>query len=116
MSVKSVRFETEYHVADGDVRITIRIGEGQFGTSVMTLEDRVFGPGDVNDVLLGPGSQLGGLVLQVKSIVTDINDMTDRTSIAYELEGGHVPATHVLVASVDEEGGSVIYRSRIRFL
>jgi hypothetical protein len=116
MSVKSVRFETEYRVADGDVHVTVRIGDGQFGTSVMMLADQTFGPGDVNDVVLGAGPDLSGLELRVKSIVTDINDMTNRTSIAYDLTGGEAPATHVLVATVDEEGGSVVYRTRIRFL
>jgi hypothetical protein len=115
MSVKSVRFETEYRVANADVRISIRIGDGQFGTSFMTLADRTFGPGDIEDVMLGPGPELTGLELLVKSIVTDVNDMTNRTSISYELAGGEAPASHVLVASVDEDGGSVVYRTRIRF-
>jgi hypothetical protein len=115
MSVKSVRFETDYRVADDDVRISIRIGDGQFGTSFLVLGDRTFGPGDIEDVTLGAGPELAGLELKAKSIVTDVNDITNRTSISYEIAGGEAPASHVLVASVDEDGGSVVYRTRIRF-
>jgi hypothetical protein len=116
MSVKSVKLETDYEVGDVSVRISILIGDGQFGTSVMWVGERIFGPGDIEDVVLGTGPDLIGETLVIKSIVTDINDQTNHTSFTYDLDGGPAPARHVVEAIVDEEGDSVIYRTRIRFV
>lgn len=115
MSVKSVKLETDYEVGDDPVRISILIGDGQFGTSVMWIGERIFGPGDIANVVLGDGADLTGETLVIKSIVTDINDQTNHTSVTYDLDGGPVAANHVVEAVVDQEGDSVIYRTRIRF-
>jgi hypothetical protein len=116
MSVKSVKLETDYEVGDAPVRISILIGDGQFGTSVMWVGEHIFGPGDIEDVVLGTGPDLIGETLVIKSNVTDINDQTNHTSVTYDLDGGMAAARHVVEAIVDEEGDSVIYRTRIRFV
>jgi hypothetical protein len=110
----AVSLNTTYHVDDGVVTLTIVIGDGQLGSSRVSLDDTIIGQGDaIENLRLGEGSGLDGKTLAVKSVVTDVNDQTNHTSITYSLRGGAAPADYELDATVAEEGDSVIYRATI---
>ena len=52
----------------------------------------------------------------MKTVVTDVNDKTNRTSVTYELKGGVQPAEFSLEGTVAEEGDSIIYRASFDFV
>jgi len=108
----AVVLHTEYEVGQGDLLLSVVIGEGQLGSSLVRLGERELAIGDVSRLKVGKGSTIAGKQLYIKTVVTDVNDQTDRTSVRYELQGGEVQKVIDLEASVDEEGGSVIYRAR----
>jgi hypothetical protein len=54
--------------------------------------------------------------VHVKTVVTDVNDKTNRTSVTYGLEGGPRPAEFSLEGTVAEEGDSIIYRVTFDFV
>lgn len=116
MSVKSVKFETSYDVGAGDVRLTVVVGNMQFGTSAVSLNGVPLAVGDVNGLRIPADGGLAGRDLFVKSIVTDINDMSDRTSLRYVLTGGVADKQFDLEAAADQEGDSVVYRTTIHFV
>ena len=107
----AVALNTEYEVGAGDVTLTVVIGEGQLGSSLVKVGEKQLTIGDVTKLKVGKGSAVAGKDLFIKTVVTDVNDKTDRTSVRYELKGGTVDKTFDLDATVDEEGGSVIYRA-----
>ncbi|HEV8356002.1 MAG TPA: hypothetical protein VGQ17_04455 [Gemmatimonadales bacterium] len=108
-------FSTSYQVAKDDVLLTVVIGEQQLGSSIVWLDDNVLKEGDVDKLKVGKGSALVGHRVTIKTVVTDTNDMTDRTSTTIILEGGTAPAEHTLSVDVDENGDSAIYRSKVEF-
>lgn len=107
----AVALQTDYQVGTGDVSLTITIGDGQIGSSLVRLGDKELASGEVKKQKIGAGSSLKGKTLFVKTVVADVNDQTNRTSVRYELKGGKVDRAFDLDASVEEEGGSVIYRA-----
>lgn len=113
--VKSVELNTSYEVSDGPITLSIAIGNGQIGSSVVKLDGVELGIGDIDDFAVGLGSDLAGKTLTTKSVVTDTNDKTNQTTIRYVLEGGPTPRTIDQQAKVTEEGASVIYRATFQF-
>lgn len=103
--------QTDYAVDAGDVTLTVIIGDGQLGSSLVRLGEKELATGDIDRLKIGKGSAIAGKELFVKTVVADVNDNTNHTSVRYELKGGAADQTFDLDASVDEEGGSVIYRA-----
>jgi hypothetical protein len=78
MSVKSVNFTSSYAVQDeSDVTLTVIVGDGQFGTSLVNVGTIAFPAGDVTNLSLGKGKDVRNKTLSIKSVVTDTNDKTN---------------------------------------
>jgi len=107
----SVTLVTAYEVAKANVYLTIVIGNAQLGSSAVKLNNKVLGTGDIEELLVGKGPSIEGKPLSVKSVVTDVNDKTNQTSIRYKLKGGKFDKNYDLEATVSQEGESVIYRA-----
>lgn len=108
-------FKTTYQVGSDDVSLRLVIGEKQFGSSLVRLDGTELTAGATKKYKVGKGSDLAGSRLTIKSVVTDTNDLINRTSITIHLEGGTAPATHTLSVEVDENGDSAIYRAEVNF-
>jgi len=111
----AVRLNTTYEVAGGDVSLTVTIGNGQLGASLVRLGTREIGSGQIKDLPVGKGPAITGKTLTVKTVVADVNDKTNRTNVGYSLKGGKVPKDYDLEATVDQEGDSIIYRATFEF-
>jgi len=109
------QFKTTYKVDSADVFLTVLIGEKQLGASLVKLDGKVLGEGAIKKLKVGNGRDLVGAKLTTKTVVTDINDMTNRTSITLILGGGTVPAEHTLSVECDDNGDSAIYRTEVEF-
>jgi hypothetical protein len=94
-----------YRVADGDVRLRIVVGNGQFGWSTVLLGSQRIAEGRHVDALLGSGPELRGRVLLVTTDVRDVQPGTDHVSVAYRFTGGRQPKMWTLDEQL-EEGGS----------
>ena len=104
--------EEGYEVNEGEVKLTILIGNAQIGTSSVKLNDTVLYTGDVSGLLIGKGAEISGKILSIKTVVTDVNDKTNLTNVYYELKGGKVDKKYNLEELASEEGASVIYRAK----
>ena len=108
----SVKLNTTYEVAQGSITLTIIIGNAQLGSSLVKLDNKELDRGKIDNLLLGAGPDIAGKTLSIKSVITDVNDKTNLTSIRYVLKGGKVDKDYDLNATVDEEGASIIYRAK----
>lgn len=108
----NVKIDTTYKVSQSDVSLTIIIGDAQLGASIVMLGDKELGIGEIENLLIGKGPDIAGKILSIKSIVSDVNDKTNHTSIRYVLKGGKNEKEYDLGGTVDEEGASIIYRAR----
>lgn len=100
-----------YAVSQGQVKLTIIIGDAQLGSSKVALGNKELARGEINDLPIGDGSVIAGKTLFIKSVVTDVNDKTNHTSITYVLRGGKEEKKYELSEDVEEEGGSMVYRA-----
>ena len=83
--MKTVDLRADYEVDSKPVKLTIIVGDAQIGSSVVALEKSEKGRGDIDDLPIGPGPKVRGKKLKTKSVVTDVNDMTNRTSVTYRV-------------------------------
>ena len=118
MATRSITSSTPHTLSGGDVALSVVIGDAQMGSSVVRRGNEggeVLAIGDVDALPLGPGDALRGGTVYVKSIVTDINDASNFTSITYLVHDGGGTTPVELSGAVEEEGGSVVYRMTIGF-
>lgn len=111
--MSTVKLNTAYQVAKNDVKLTIVIGEGQVGVSLVMLDNKQIEKSEAGNFYnVGAGPDIAGSVLLVISEVQDTNPNINRTSISYILDGGKVEKPpYKLNADVGEEGKSITYRA-----
>jgi len=111
-----VQKEIAYQVADDPITLSVIIGQAQLGRSVVKLEGEEIKRGiNIRQAELAVGAELVGKVMTIKSVVTDVNDKTNRLSVRYELAGGPEPLVEDVEAIVEQEGDSAIFRMTITF-
>ena len=101
----------DYQVAAGPVELTIVIGDGQRGVSLVFLdaEELIVRPGEPGHYLVGSGPTVAGHTLSVESTVADVRAETNRTSITYVLSGGVAPQEFHQAAPAARAGAEVDY-------
>jgi len=111
-----VKKEIAYQVAGDPITLSVIIGQAQLGRSVVKLEGEVVRRGiNIRRAEIAAGGELTGKVLTIKSVVTDVNDKTNRLSVRYELDGGPEPLVEDVETIVEQEGDSAIFRMTITF-
>jgi hypothetical protein len=87
---EAVKTVDDYKVGEGDVFLSMRIGEGQTGTTEVLLGTTplVTVSGDIGSLRIGSGADLAGKKLNVRSIINDVMSNTNRMAVTYELRGG----------------------------
>jgi len=114
--MKTVDLRADYEVDSKDVKLTIVIGNAQIGASIVKLDKKEKGRGDINNVLIGSGPSIRGKSIKTKSVVTDVNDQTNKTTITYKLTGGMRDQEFTSSGTVDQNGDSIIYRALFKLI
>lgn len=101
----------DYAVAQGPVELTVVIGEGQRGVTLVFLdaEEIEARPGERGHYAVGSGPDIAGHTLSVESTVSDVRAETNRTSITYRLTGGVAAQEFHQSVPAGRAGGSVDY-------
>jgi hypothetical protein len=102
-----------YKVGDGDVFLSLAIGEGQFGTSDVSIAGTQLlrSSGSIGGLRIGSGTNVKGKTLKVKSVVSDISTMTDKMSVTYQISGGQGRKSITAKGKVDKPGKSLIFET-----
>ena len=114
--MKTVNLETDYEVAETDVILTVVVGDAQIGASVVKLNTKTLGMGEIAKLLVGSGPKVRRKNLYIKTAVTDVNDSTDHTSLTYRLGGGKNDREFISSATVDQDGDSIVYRAKFHLV
>lgn len=110
--MKVIDLKTDYNVKEQELTsLNIIIGDAQIGASIVYLDDEEMGRGIIQVLEIGIGSAIKGKKIKIKSVVSDVNDMTNQTSITYQLTGGILDQSFTSKSTVEENGDSVIYRA-----
>jgi hypothetical protein len=111
--MKKITHRSTYKVAEGQVHLTVTIGEGQFGSTTVVVGEKVFDHERRFDRDIGAGGALRGKQLTIVSVVTDTNDQDDDTSVTYELTGGALNTKHTSEFTVEKDKDSVKFVAEI---
>ena len=116
MAEADVSIDRTYTVGTRDVFLSLLIGEGQFGTSDVLLDDKqlVRASGPIK-LLVGRGPDVDGSTLLVRSIVNDVSTQTNRMSITYRFTGGKSSEEFIARGRSDDEGGLLIFEATFTF-
>jgi hypothetical protein len=113
--MKEIELLSTYQVGEGQVKLTVTVGDAQIGSSVVKLDGKMLGSGDIKNLIIGKGPAIIDKTLFVKSIVSDVNDKTNNVSIKYTLSGGLAPQQFVTKGVVDNDGDVVLFRAQFKF-
>ena len=114
--MKVIDLTADYQVKGTNVTLTNVIGVKQIGTSVVKLGSKILKNGDITNLPLGNGATLKGKTLKIKSIVSDVNDRSNKTTIKYKFKGGSKNQDFISAGTVDQHGDSIIYRANFKFV
>jgi hypothetical protein len=109
-----VLHEDEYETGDGQVRLTVVVGERQFGTSIVYIGKDAIANGDIDGLKLGEGIELRGKELTVYTLVTDIRNNTDDVAVTWVLNGGEHKLSATETGKVAKNFGSQIFKAVFR--
>jgi hypothetical protein len=107
---KPVLHEQDYVVSDGAVRLTVVVGERQFGSSIVFLDDDVIGNGHIDELLIGDGDKLEGKTLSVYTLVTDIRRDVDDMAVTWILVGGGHRLMATAIGTPAKKFGSQMFK------
>jgi hypothetical protein len=110
-----VTLDQEYLVKQADVFLSIIIGEGQIGGTTVFLDDKAIlrAGGSFSRLLLGEGADISGQTLTVISSVNDVNKLTNRMSVTYQLDGGAQDAEFVAKGQVTNNNDTLVFQATI---
>jgi hypothetical protein len=114
--MKVINLVADYEVAAGEVTLSVIVGDAQIGSSIVKVGSREIARGVIVDAPIGAGAAISGQPLFVKSVVTDVNDSTNHTSVTYVLRGGRKDQQFQSAGTVDENGDSIIYRAKFNLV
>jgi hypothetical protein len=108
-----VTLNKTYKVRNSNVFLSLIIGEGQFGTSDVFVDNKriLRTSGSFGKLRLGKGSELAGKDLLVRTVVNDTVAQTNRMAVSYKLSGGSGPGDFVAKGKVGNEGDSLIFEA-----
>ena len=116
MPRKPVLHEQDYVVSDGPIRLTVVVGERQFGSSLVFVDYHEVANGEIEDLSLGDGDKLEGRTLSVYTIVTDIRSDTDDMAVTWILVGGGHRLTSTATGTPAKKFGSQMFKAVFHFV
>ena len=116
MARKPVLHEQDYEVSEGAVRLTVVVGERQFGSSIVFLDDDVVANGDIDSVVVGDGDKLEGRTISIYTLVTDIRRDADEMSVTWILAGGVHRLSATATGTPAKKFGSQMFKGIFHFI
>ena len=115
MARKPVLHEQDYTLADGQVRLSVVVGERQFGSSMLFVDDAPVANDIVEELVLGDGDSLEGSTAVIYTLVTDIRDNTDEMSVTWIIAGGSHRVIATATGAPAKKFGSQMFKGVFHF-
>jgi hypothetical protein len=116
MPRKAVAHKGKYAVAKAQVRLTVLVGDRQYGSSMVFLDGEPIANGDVDELPIGRGEDVIGKELLVYTVVTDVRDRKNDISVTWILTGGERPLTVEKEGSASKGFGSQMFRAEFKLV
>lgn len=115
MPQKAIAYEQEYAVGKAQVRLTVVVGDRQYGSSMVFLDDDLLANGDIEGLPIGAGPDLEGRTAAVYTVVTDIRDRKSEMSVTWILTGGRKSMTVEKKGTASKSFGSQMFKAVFQF-
>ena len=116
MPRKPISVEEEYPVTRGLVRLSVLVGDRQYGTSMVFLDDDLLANGDIDSVPLGNGPELLGKAVSIYTVVTDVRNKKTEMSVTWVLDGGRERLTFEREGTTSKGFGSQMFKAVFDFV
>lgn len=106
--------ERDYPVDQGDVSISVVVGDAQFGTIDVRFDGDSEPLGRQDNLLrvsLGRGVALIGKDLIVRTLISDVNPFTNNVIVTHVLSGGHQNLVESIPGQAAASGDVLYFRS-----
>lgn len=113
---KPIAVEDEYQVSGGEVVLSVLVGDRQYGTSMVFVDDELLANGDIDGIPLGSGSELAGRSVSVYTVVTDVRNKKTEMSVTWVLTGGPKKLTVEREATTSKGFGSQMFKAVFEFV
>jgi hypothetical protein len=115
-TVRVVKFRTDYKLKKGKpVDLKVEYGFAQIGGSAAKLGKTPLTQDPPNSGCYAVKGAAEGKVLLIKSVVTDVNDMTNKCSAIYSLSGGAVDQKFISEGETEQDGDPILFYAWITF-
>lgn len=115
-TVRVVRLRTEYKLANKPVKLKVEYGYAQIGGSAAKLGRKALPQDPPNSGNFKIPSPSVGQELLVKSVVSDVNDATNKCSVIYNLTGGAVDQKFISEGETENDGDPILFYAWIKFV
>lgn len=115
MSRKPIAVHEEYAIGPGQIRLSVFVGDRQYGTSMVFVDDELLANGAIEEVPLGTGADLKDRKVTVYTVVTDIRDKKNEISVAWLLTGGKKRLNLEKSGSAAKTFGSQMFKAVFEF-
>jgi len=96
--------------ADGQVKLSAIVGNQQLGTTVVKVDGTQVAKGtSIQDLVLGTGTDLNTKVVLARTVINDVNEATNVTTMQYTLTDGTTTKTYDATGEVDKDFGVIVY-------
>lgn len=105
------KLERKYAVGNGPgpVLLTVIIGDAQIGGSAVFIDNKLIAKGQILHVPVGAPADLVGHLLGINTVVADVNEQTNKSSVTYILTGGGGEAEYTLQFEAQKDKQQVLY-------
>ena len=113
--MKSVKLVSEYKLKSSAVTLDIKTGQGQLGVHYAKIGNKILYKGeDLKGIKIGSASDLKNKKLRVVTVVSVLNQSSNKTSVTYSLKGGSKTTKWLVDEDVDTDK-AVLYVAEISF-
>ncbi len=112
MKIKQFSYQVSFG-QNGSITISVIIGDAQIGGGVILLDNVKLSRTPVEGFLLGNYEEIKGEKYLFKTIVSDENPSTNRTSVTYMFQLNDEEVSHTSKAEVAQEGDAIAHYTEI---
>ena len=116
MPRKPILVEEEYPVSHEEVRLSVLVGDRQYGTSMVFLDGELLANGDIDSLPIGRGTELAGKAVSIYTVVTDVRNKRTEMSVTWILTGGPERLTLEREATTSKGFGSQMFKAVFEFV
>ncbi len=112
MKVKQFSYQVSFG-QNGPITISVIIGDAQIGGGVVLLDSELLSRTPVENYSIGNYDEIKSKKCLFKTIVSDENPSTNRTSVTYLFKRNGEEISHTSEAEVAEEGDAIAHYTEI---